>query len=257
MAKNIEWMGAIFPDVPSICLPQHETGEFVEYNDTSDGDITASDVAQGKIGYAQGQKIVGTATPSTPTIQSLSVTENGTYTAPSGVDGYSPVTVNVSGGGGASNVVIGTFKYVDGSDTAHDIDIPYTGNGYPLAISIFVKDGISDTSTEWYSTVHSQAVGMMCLAKEYATIAPTYQTSGDMNKAGFISLYKNSSSSSTQITAYGGRNVNTYTSADAMKSISTCARFKNNGHTLSVMVPSTGAGFVPNTEYMYVIAYSS
>ena len=31
-------------------------------------------------------------------IQALSVTENGTYTAPSGVDGYSPVTVNVSGG---------------------------------------------------------------------------------------------------------------------------------------------------------------
>ena len=30
-----------------------------------------------------------------PVIQSLSVTANGTYNAPSGVDGYSPVTVNV------------------------------------------------------------------------------------------------------------------------------------------------------------------
>lgn len=39
---------------------------------------------------------------STPVINPLSVTENGTYTAPSGVDGYSPVTVNVSGGGGGS-----------------------------------------------------------------------------------------------------------------------------------------------------------
>lgn len=38
-------------------------------------------------------------TGGTPTIQALTVTENGTYTAPSGVDGYSPVTVNVSGGG--------------------------------------------------------------------------------------------------------------------------------------------------------------
>lgn len=35
---------------------------------------------------------------STPTINSLSVTENGTYTAPTGVDGYSPVTVNVPQG---------------------------------------------------------------------------------------------------------------------------------------------------------------
>lgn len=30
-----------------------------------------------------------------PVIEALSVTENGTYTAPAGVDGYSPVTVNV------------------------------------------------------------------------------------------------------------------------------------------------------------------
>ena len=34
-------------------------------------------------------------------IRSLDVTENGTYRAPSGVDGYSPVNVNVSGGGGS------------------------------------------------------------------------------------------------------------------------------------------------------------
>ena len=40
---------------------------------------------------------------SDPVIQPLSVTVNGTYTAPEGVDGYSPVTVNVpsSGGGGS------------------------------------------------------------------------------------------------------------------------------------------------------------
>lgn len=33
-----------------------------------------------------------------PVINPLSITANGTYTAPAGVDGYSPVTVNVSGG---------------------------------------------------------------------------------------------------------------------------------------------------------------
>lgn len=37
----------------------------------------------------------GGTTPADPIIEPLSVTENGTYTAPSGVDGYSPVTVNV------------------------------------------------------------------------------------------------------------------------------------------------------------------
>lgn len=34
-----------------------------------------------------------------PVIEALSITQNGTYTPPSGVDGYAPVTVNVSGGG--------------------------------------------------------------------------------------------------------------------------------------------------------------
>ena len=33
-------------------------------------------------------------------VQPLSVTQNGTYNPPSGVDGYAPVVVNVSGGGG-------------------------------------------------------------------------------------------------------------------------------------------------------------
>lgn len=45
----------------------------------------------------QGKSAVGDAEP---IIQPLEVTENGTYTAPDGVDGYSPVTVNVPTGGG-------------------------------------------------------------------------------------------------------------------------------------------------------------
>lgn len=37
----------------------------------------------------------GGGAPANPVIEALSVTENGTYEAPSGVDGYSPVNVNV------------------------------------------------------------------------------------------------------------------------------------------------------------------
>lgn len=43
-------------------------------------------------------KAAGGATPAEPVIEALSITENGTYSAPIGVDGYSPITVNVSGG---------------------------------------------------------------------------------------------------------------------------------------------------------------
>lgn len=50
---------------------------------------------------------VNVPTGSTPVINPLSVTENGTYTAPSGVDGYSPITVNVPSSGGT---VSGSFS---------------------------------------------------------------------------------------------------------------------------------------------------
>ena len=44
-----------------------------------------------------------------PVIEPLEVTTNGTYTAPAGVDGYSPVTVNVSG----SNELVTVNFYIN------------------------------------------------------------------------------------------------------------------------------------------------
>lgn len=42
-------------------------------------------------------------------VQPLEVTENGTYTAPDGVDGYSPVTVNVASSGGGGGFPAGMY----------------------------------------------------------------------------------------------------------------------------------------------------
>lgn len=58
--------------------------------------ITSNGTYSAPSGHAYSPVTVSVPT-FTPTIQSLSVTENGTYTAPSGVDGYSPVSVNVPG----------------------------------------------------------------------------------------------------------------------------------------------------------------
>lgn len=103
MAKNIDFMGATFPDVPSIRLPQHEGG-LVSFDDTSDGNIQPADVTQGKIGYAQGQRVVGTAvTPS----GSQTYTQNGTYD----VTALAEAVINVAGGGGASWKLLASKTY--------------------------------------------------------------------------------------------------------------------------------------------------
>ena len=53
--------------------------------------------------------------PDEPVIEPLEVTENGTYTAPDGVDGYAPVVVNVptSGGGGGASVTKKDVNFYD------------------------------------------------------------------------------------------------------------------------------------------------
>ena len=54
--------------------------------------------------------IASIPTASAPVIQPLSVTANGTYSAPSGVDGYSPVTVSVAGTVDWDEIVGGTIR---------------------------------------------------------------------------------------------------------------------------------------------------
>ena len=69
---------------------------------TENGTIEAPD---GVNGYSP--VVVNIPMPA-PVIQLLEVTENGTYSAPDGVDGYSPVIVNVEASGGA-NIQSGSF----------------------------------------------------------------------------------------------------------------------------------------------------
>lgn len=78
-------------------------------------------------------------TESATTIEPLSVTENGTYTAPSG-KAYSPVTVDVSGSGG--NVT--TVEFGDDSVFTADYIGYVDGNGdYQYATSLAVMSAVS------------------------------------------------------------------------------------------------------------------
>lgn len=58
-----------------------------------------------------------------PVVQPLEITENGTYTAPDGVDGFAPVTVNVEASGGDPTALLdaalnGTLTSIDSNVTS-------------------------------------------------------------------------------------------------------------------------------------------
>lgn len=101
MAKNIDYLGAIFPDVPSVKLPQ-QGGGLVAFDDTTDATATADKILQGYTAYANGQKLTGTASGGITPSGTISITQNGTVD----VTQYASADVNVSGGGGGDATLV-------------------------------------------------------------------------------------------------------------------------------------------------------
>lgn len=226
MAKNIELMGAVFPDVPSILIPQHEGG-LVSYVDVTDTTASASDVATGKYFYsADGARTAGT---------------------------------NSGGGGGASNVVQGTFT-TESTSGAKTFTIPYTGNGYPIYFALWVDGGVyNDTesgNTDWYNLIQRYAIGFFSISKSRITTAPTYSGSVADNYGTVALIYKSSTTSATSYTRASSVTASSYSSADASTSSPTSVRFKNNGTTVSYFVASNSYGLAANTKYAYIAVYS-
>jgi len=93
----------------------------VTVNAVTTTNLTAENIAQGvtvKVGTASDDdsiaSITGTHQGGNITVNSLSVTQNGTYTAPSGT-AYSPVTVNVEGGSSSADKKQINFIDYDGT----------------------------------------------------------------------------------------------------------------------------------------------
>ena len=99
-SKNIIAKGTTYNGVESVTFPTSPSGDATFY-EISDTTCTASDVLNSKYFYtAAGVKTQGTGTAPSPTLITKNITQNGTYNASSdSADGYSSVTVNVSGGG--------------------------------------------------------------------------------------------------------------------------------------------------------------
>lgn len=194
------------------------------------------------------------------TLVTKSITQNGTYNASGdSADGYSSVTVNVSGGGGASNVVTGTFTGTT-TGAAMDVDLNYSGNGYPVAVVIYPSEGAYNSGGTFYDLVQQYAIAAYTVIKNDST-APTYESSGENNRASSLREHKSSASVATSysINAYfGGSGKIVYVNANASANNGEHVKFKSN-KIMSVYIAPSGSnyGFAANIPYKYWVLYSA
>ena len=169
-----------------------------------------------------------------------------------------------TGGGGATNIVQGTFTTANTGGGTGTVTLDYSGNGYPIACFIYVDGGAyNDTSqgnTEWYNSLNRYDCGFYSMTKARTTSSPSYSTSGADNYGVVTIIYKNSTSTATTYTRTSTMTANTYTNSSTNASASTnCIRFKGNGKTLAYYTGNRGSssiGLARNTTFQYIVIYS-
>lgn len=220
MTQNITLMGASYPDVPAVTLPKTGGGT-AEFTDVSDTTAAAADVAAGKFFYtALGVKTQGTAS---------------------------------GGGGGASNIVTGTFKGTT-TGAAMDVNLSYSGSGYPIAVLVFPDTGV--TAGTFGSTIQRYAIEILSVVKKDTSYVPDYSnTSGDKNNATTLARYKSSTSNAGSYSNSSGSNV--YGNTDAESSTVAVVLKVKSATKMSVYIASNSYGFMANIDYRYVVLYSS
>lgn len=192
------------------------------------------------------------------TLITKSITANGTYNASSdGADGYSQVTVNVSGGGGSTNIVSGDFT-AGTAGTVQTINIPYTGTGYIVSLMISVDGGLR--GEYFYNVEHRYACGMFCGSKYYVTQAPNY-TANNANYNGLTVLGTIKGTSGTAYSNVGSGSSGSaviYATADpSASSITSIVRITSkNVIKVFISESSSGYGFLSGAKYNYVVVYS-
>lgn len=176
----------------------------------------------------------------------------------------SVVTGTASGGGGASNLVTGTFKGTT-TGAAIDVTLNYSGSGYPIAAIIYPTGGAYNSSAasgtnayNWYNLIQRYAIGMYAMSKNISGTAPNYDTSLGTNysKAMVLTIYKSSTSSATSTSATRGNDTVIMRDNNATASSTEAVKFRSKTK-MSVFIAGTSYGFAANIEYTYHVIYSS
>jgi hypothetical protein len=163
-----------------------------------------------------------------------------------GADGLS---VGTMGGGGGPRLVHGEFRLEYRQRNKENlIGIPYDGDGYPIAATIFTKGGPSTANLSNFQ------LAMWSMGKRETGTAPTYTGSGSENTCAVLGFRK----SGTSLIEAGSENAVTFADAAAVYGISTAVKFKSDMRTMGVYngISGNNVGFAYNVDYEYYIVYS-
>lgn len=150
------------------------------------------------------------------------------------------------GGGGGLPGLTGSFT-TQASTGVQTINIPYTGNGYPVSVQITIDGGA------WSKSNFTQGeIQLASLVKEKPTVTPTYRGAIANDGAGFLAVYASD--------VYGSKgyiysDVYHYTSSNPTTGNPLRVR-ANKQIKVYVSAASGTNGFLANQKYNYSIIYS-
>ncbi len=164
----------------------------------------------------------------------------------------------VEGSGGASNIVTGTFKGTT-TGAAMDVNLDYSGNGYPIAVLIFPEEGTANPDGDYYPTLLRGAVMLYSVIKNVSTTAPTY-TGGTNDDTTYAYRNKSSTTNASTTGAGGGVSAKLYNDTAAASGLSSLVKIRSNKKLSVYILSSSGSsngGFMANIDYRYIVYYSS
>lgn len=155
--------------------------------------------------------------------------------------------------GGATNFVEGSFTV--GTDTTQTIEIPYEGNGYPIACEIWIDGGMYSPKDSSFSRAPSWAIGSWMMMKALMDTEPNYTDDSYRNNGFKVCGYK-SNSSPLAYSYSGAVNSRTYTSRYDPSSGSAFNAYFASNKALKLYTGGGTYSFAQGFTYRYFVVYS-